>query len=88
MVCEFPTHTYRGVAAFQEGLNQFAAIMKSIDVLRLVVDGEHCVAIANIDTVFGLIPFAELIHVVDGKIVSIRGYCAPRPMLNGTKTSA
>jgi hypothetical protein len=27
--------------------------MKSIEVLRLVVDGEHCVALVNIDTVFG-----------------------------------
>jgi hypothetical protein len=83
-VCEFPTNTYRGAASFRQGLNQFARIMKSIDVLRLVVDGEHCVAILNIDTVFGLIPFAEHIHVVQGEIVSIRGYCDPRPMLNPT----
>jgi hypothetical protein len=83
-VCEFPTNTYRGAASFRQGLNQFARIMKSIDVLRLVVDGEHCVAILNIDTVFGPIPFAEHIHVVQGEIVSIRGYCDPRPMLNPT----
>jgi len=56
----------------------------SIEVIRLVVDGEHCVAIVNIDTVFGVIPFAEHIHVADGQIVSIRGYCDPRPMLAGT----
>ena len=87
-VCEFPTNTYRGAASFQEGLNQFARIMKSIDVIRLVVDDEHCVAILNIDTVFGLIPFAEHIHVANGEIVSIRGYCDPRPMLSGTKASA
>jgi hypothetical protein len=62
--------------------------MKSIDVIRLVVDGEHCVPIVNIDTVFGPIPFAEHIHVANGQIMSIRGYCDPRPMLNGTKTSA
>ena len=57
--------------------------MKSIEVIRLV-DGEHCVAILNIDTVFGVIPFAEHIHVADGQIVSIRAYCDPRPMLAGT----
>ena len=34
--------------------------MKSIEVIRLVVDGEHCVAILNIDTVFGIIPFDPL----------------------------
>ena len=88
VVCEFATNTYRGAASFRQGLNQFALIMKSIDVIRLVVDGEHCVAIVNIDTVFGLIPFAEHIHVSNGEIVSIRGYCDPRPMLSGANTSA
>jgi ketosteroid isomerase-like protein len=70
-VCEFPTNTYRGAASFRKGLDDFARIMKSIEVIRLVVDGEHCVAIVNIDTVFGVIPFAEHIHVADGQIVSI-----------------
>ena len=87
-VCEFPTNTYRGAASFRNGLEDFARIMKSIEVVRLVVDGEHCVAIVNIDTIFGVIPFAEHIHVANGQIVSIRGYCDPRPMLAGTKTSA
>ena len=83
VVCEFPTNTYRGTASFRQGLHQFASIMKSIDVIRLVVDGEHCVAIVNTDTVFGRIPFAEHIHVSNGEIVSIRGYCDPRQMLSG-----
>jgi len=80
-ICEFPTSTYCGAASFREGLDKFARILKRIDVLRLVVDGEHCVAILNIDTTAGPIPFAEHIHVVKGQIVSIRGYCDPRPML-------
>jgi ketosteroid isomerase-like protein len=87
-VCEFPTNTYRGAASFRQGLAQFASIMKSIEVIRLVVDGEHCVAIVNIDTIFGLIPFAEHIHVAKGEILSIRGYCDPRPMLSGMNTTA
>jgi hypothetical protein len=58
-VCEFPTSIYRGAASFQKGPDDFARVMKSIEVIRLVVDGEHCVAILNIDTVFGIIPFAE-----------------------------
>src|ERR1700726_1332534 len=66
-VCEFPTNTYRGAASFRKGLDDFARIMKSIEVIRLVVDGEHCVAILNIDTVFGVIPFAEHIHVANGQ---------------------
>ena len=84
-VCEFPTNTYHGAAAYRQGLNDFARIMKGIEVMRLVVDGEHCVAIVNIDTVFGRIPFAEHIHVVSGQIASIRGYCDPRPMVEGMR---
>jgi hypothetical protein len=78
-VCEFPTNIYRGAASFRKGLDDFARIMKSIEVIRLVVDGEHCVAILNIDTVFGIIPFAEHIHVANGQIVSIRGYSTSGP---------
>ena len=83
-----PNEYLSGCRVIRQGLDQFALIMKSIDVIRLVVDGEHCVAIVNIDTVFGLIPFAEHIHVSNGEIVSIRGYCDPRPMLSGANTSA
>jgi hypothetical protein len=88
VVCEFPTITYRGAESFQQGLDQIVRIVKSIDVIRLIVDGDHCVAILTIDTIFGPIPFAEHIHVTDGKIVSIRGYCDPRPMLSGAKAAA
>ncbi len=87
IVCEFPTNTYRGAAAFRQALTQFASIVKSIEVIRLVVDGEHCVAIVKIDTIFGHIPFAEHIHVADGRIVAIRGYCDPRPMLSGVNNT-
>ena len=81
----FPMNTYRGAEAFVQALEPFAKIVKHIEVLRLVVDGEHCVAILDIDTVFGPIPFAEYIHVVNGQIVSVRGYCDPRPMLGGER---
>ena len=84
----FPTNTYQGAEAFVRALEPFSRIVKKIDVLRLVVDGEHCVAILNIDTVFGAIPFAEHIQVVDGQIVSVRGYCDPRPMLGEVSAGA
>jgi SnoaL-like domain len=84
-ICEFPTSTYRGLESFRQGLDQFARIIRRIDVLRLVIEGEHCVALLVIDTVFGPIPFAEHIHVRDGQIVAIRGYCDPRPMLGAAK---
>jgi ketosteroid isomerase-like protein len=86
-ICEFPTNTYQGAASFRKGLAEFARIVKTIEVIRLVVDGEHCVAILNIDTVFGRIPFAEHIHVADGRIVRIRGYCDPRPMLGAANAA-
>jgi hypothetical protein len=84
-VCEFPTSTYRGAESFKQGLENFARIVNSIEVKRLVVDGEHCAAIPVIDTVFGPIPFAEHIHVVNGEIVAIRGYCDPRSMMKGER---
>ena len=77
----FPMNSYHGVEAFVRALEPFSRITKKIDVLRLVVDGEHCVAILDVDTIFGPIPFAEHIQVVDGQIVSVRGYYDPRPML-------
>jgi hypothetical protein len=45
------------------------------------VGGEHCVALVIIDTVFGPIPCVENIHVTNGEILSVHGYCDPRPML-------
>ena len=77
-----------GLASFKQGLDQFASIMKNIEVIRLFVDGELCVALVIIDTVFGPIPFVEHIHVANGEILSIHGYCDPRPMLKGTNISA
>jgi hypothetical protein len=83
VIGEFPLNTYRGAESFIRALEPFSRMVKTIDVIRLVVDGEHCVALLNIDTVFGLIPFAEHIQVVDGRIVSVRAYYDPRPMLAG-----
>lgn len=66
---------------FRAGLEPFSRIVNRIDVLRLIVDGEHCVALLDIDTVYGVIPFAEHIHAVNEETVFVRGYCDPRPML-------
>jgi len=88
MIGEFPTNTYRGAVAFREGLEPFSRIVNRIDVLRLIVEGEHCVALLEIDTVYGSIPFAEHIHVVKDVIVFVRGYCDPRPMLQRDQPAA
>jgi hypothetical protein len=84
----FPMNTYRGAVAFLQALEPFARIVKHIEVVRLVVDGEHCVALLELETTFGTIPFAEHIHVVDGQIVSVRGYYDPRPMLGAAGANA
>jgi len=86
-VCEFPTSTYRGGASFQKGLDDFARVMKSIEVIRLVVDGEHCVAILNIDTVFGNIPSPSTFTWRTDRS-SPSAATATRPMLGGMKTLA
>ena len=84
----FPMNTYRGAEAFVQALEPFAKIVRNIEVLRLVVDGEHCVALLSIDTAFGPIPFAEHIHVANGQILSVRGYYDPRPLLGAASVSA
>ncbi len=83
VVFESPLGRYQGLAAFQKGLADFFKILKSIEVVRLTADDETCAAVLKIDTSFGMIPFLEYFHVLDGKIVSIRGYYDPRPVLEG-----
>ena len=89
VVFESPLGRYQGLAAFQKGLADFFQIMRSIEVVHLTADDDTCAAVLKIDTIFGLIPFLEYFHVVDGQIVSIRAYYDPRPILQGmTQTSA
>jgi hypothetical protein len=89
VVFESPLGRYEGLAAFRKGLADFFRILKSIEVVRLTADDDTCAAVLKIDTSFGLIPFLEYFHVVDGQIVSIRGYYDPRPILEGiSRTSA
>ena len=78
-----PLGTYRGLPAFKKGLADFAQILKSINVVRLTADDDTCAAALEIDTIFGLIPFLEYFHLKDGRIVSIRAYYDPRPVLDG-----
>jgi hypothetical protein len=89
VVFESPLGRYEGLATFRKGLADFFRILKSIEVLRLTADDETCAAMLKIDTIFGMIPFLEYFHVIDGKIVSIRAYYDPRPILEGmSQTSA
>jgi len=89
VVFESPLGRYEGLAAFRKGLADFYRILKSIEVVRLTADDETCAAVLKIDTVFGMIPFLEYFYVAQDKIVSIRVYYDPRPILDGmSRTSA
>jgi hypothetical protein len=57
--------------------------------MRLRVPHQHVSRCYELDRfAFGLIPFAGHLHVVNGQIVSIRGYCDPRPMLASANAPA
>ena len=88
IVFEGPLNTIRGIAEFEAGLKPFYATLKSIEVLRLTADDSTCAAALEIDTDFGLIPFLEYFHVAEGKIVTIRAYYDPRPILEGISRSS
>ena len=83
IVFERPLNIIKGIAEFRRGLADCFPIVKSIEVVRLVADDESCAAVLNLDTTFGVLPFVELFHVVDGQIVSIRAYYDPRPIVEG-----
>ncbi|MGA9565650.1 MAG: nuclear transport factor 2 family protein [Candidatus Korobacteraceae bacterium] len=89
VVFESPLGRYEGLAAFRKGLADFFRILKSIEVVRLTADEDTCAEVLRIDTIFGLIPMLEYFHVTNGRIVFIRIYYDPRPILEGTsRTSA
>ena len=65
---------------YLKGLTEF----ESHPLRHSLRDGEHCVALLNLDTIYGTIPFAKHIQVVNREIVFVRGYCDPRPMFSAT----
>ena len=83
IVFEGPLNIVRGIAEFEAKLKPFYAILKGINLLHLTADDSTCAAVLEIDTIFGLIPFLEYFHVKDGKILAIRAYFDPRPILEG-----
>jgi hypothetical protein len=54
-------------------------------VIRLTADEESCAAALELDTIFGVVPFLEHLHVVSGQIRSIRACYDPRPLLDGMR---
>jgi hypothetical protein len=80
-----PLNSYKGQAAVKQGFVDFVPLLKGIAVTRLTADEEWCAVALELNTVFGVIPFLEHIHVVSGQILSVRAYYDPRPVLEGMK---
>jgi hypothetical protein len=85
---EGPLGRYEGIGAFVQGLADFVPVLNGIKVLHLTADDDTCAAVLEIDSIFGAIPFLEYFEVKEGKIVSIRAYYDPRPVLDGLEKRA
>ena len=66
----------------------FFPTIKGIKINRHIVDGEWCATFFDFDTTFGIIPMIDVFHVVEGRILSIRVYYDPRPILEGISRGA
>ena len=66
----------------------FFPTIKGIKIKRHIVDGEWCATIFDFDTTFGIISMVDVFHVVEGRILSIRVYYDPRPILEGISRGA
>jgi hypothetical protein len=80
---ESPIRKIKGIANLRKGMEEFYPILRGIEVVRLTADDDACAVMLKVDTIFGLVPFAEFLQIVDGQIVSIRAYFDPRPILEG-----
>ena len=71
-----------GADALRQAFAGFFPMMKGIEIIRHIVDGERCATVFNMDTAFGVLPMIDCFHVVDGQIMSIRVYFDPRPIVH------
>jgi hypothetical protein len=72
-----------GTTAVVEFLTGLFPAIKDVHVTRHIVDGEFIAVMFDLDTVFGVIPVFDYIHVADGLIREIRPYYDPRPITEG-----
>jgi limonene-1,2-epoxide hydrolase len=72
-----------GAEAVREFLAGMFPVLKGVDIVRHIVEGEWCATVFRLDTAFGVIAVMDCFHVVDGQIVSIRPYYDPRPVIEG-----
>lgn len=83
VVFESPIRKIRGIANFRKGMEEFFPVLRGIEVVHLTADDDTCAAVLKVDTIFGLIPFCEFLQIANGRIVSVRAYYDPRPILEG-----
>src|SRR5690349_14548743 len=60
-------------------------LVKSIRIVRHIVDGDWCATLFDFEYTFGTYRIVDCFHVVDGRIVSIQAYYDPRPILEGLR---
>jgi hypothetical protein len=56
--------------------------VKDVRVTRYVIDGEFACVSAELETKEGdVVPFCEVVRIVEGKITALRPYFDPRPLV-------
>ena len=78
----------KGAAELRQFLMGLFPAINRIHIVRHIVDGEWCATAFDFHTTFGLIPIMDCFLVMDGKIVSIRPYYDPRPVIEGMSRTA
>lgn len=78
----------KGASTVRAVFTGFFPTIKGLKIQRHIVDGEWCATVFEFDTVFGNIPMIDCFQVVEGKILSIRVYYDPRPILEGINRAA
>jgi ketosteroid isomerase-like protein len=77
-----PLGTTRGADAYIEGVQGFARSIDRVEINHSISENEHAVLLYALVTKDGKrVPTAGHYIVRDGKIVSVRAYFDPRPLL-------
>lgn len=76
-----PLGVAEGVEAYLGGLRNFARLVRSAEVHRVIADGDDVCIVYDLvtDTPAGTIPTAGWYQIRDGKIASVRAFFDARP---------
>jgi hypothetical protein len=74
--------TLQGIATVRAFLERVATGAKDIRVDRFIIDGDTACIVATLETKNGTaVPFCEFVQFQGGKILKLRPYFDPRPLL-------